>query len=64
MTPVGIGIILAAAAEPATGTACSRAVFAVCFVWALAVILRAQKKYNGGLFKEAEAPGGASRGLS
>lgn len=47
---VGIGIILTAAAELATGKVYSWAAFAVCFVWAFAIILKAQKKYNGGLF--------------
>lgn len=47
---VGIGIILTAAAELATGKAYSWAAFTVCFVWAFAIILKAQKKYNGGLF--------------
>lgn len=47
---VGIGIILTAAAELATGSAYSWALFAVCFVWAMAIIFKTQKKYNGGLF--------------
>lgn len=47
---IGAGIVLAVAAELATGSVYSWLLFAVCFVWAFAIMLRAQKKYNGGLF--------------
>lgn len=50
VTLIGIGIILAAVTGLATGSAYSWALFVLCFVRAFAMIIIAQKKYNGGLF--------------
>lgn len=47
---IGTGIILMAAVDSITGTVYGWTAFGVCFVWGMVIMLKAQKKYNGGLF--------------
>lgn len=47
---MGIGMMLTGIVDFATKTVYGWIFFVICFIWGMVIIIKAQKKYNNGLF--------------